>query len=484
VSTDCTSGICNSSNQCDGPSCSDGILNQGEADVDCGGPCAPGKTCEIGQHCNISTDCTSGTCNSSNQCDGIGGALCGLAHHGIMKLLGALNLPPPTQEQKYSETQEFILNYIEKGQEQSMIAAVKEAVVEAGGARELTVSGDGAWLTRGHSSVHEISALCSTAKRPKVLDTIWSYKKCAKCQGAESLRHVNPALFKTFQENHECQLNYIGSSRGMEKEMIHEMFCRSLSKYNTTYISYIGDGDAKIHKYLMDNPPYSDINIKKLEDTNHFEKRMLNRIMKVKRENKNMILSDGKRFSSKGRMTDTQASKFKIYFAKAIRESKTDLNKLYQKSWAIFKHHYSTDGEPMHDWYDPQWCKYRRATSAGQQIKHSKAPIPQPCLDMIKPLFEELCSHTSLARVIDGGKLDMLRLSSASTIKKRHIKRAKITAAVTNTASSESDGDILCIANEENVDDIVNDVTLELNDITLELSQDDITDAYEAGGDD
>ncbi|CAF1283949.1 unnamed protein product [Rotaria sordida] len=415
---------------------------------------------------------------------GIGGALCGLAHHGIMKLLGALNLPPPTQEQKYSETQEFILNYIEKGQEQSMIAAVKEAVVEAGGARELTVSGDGAWLTRGHSSVHEISALCSTTKRPKVLDTIWSYKKCAKCQGAESLRHVNPALFKTFQENHECQLNYIGSSRGMEKEMIHEMFCRSLSKYNTTYISYIGDGDAKIHKYLMDNPPYSDINIKKLEDTNHFEKRMLNRIMKVKRENKNMILSDGKRFSSKGRMTDTQAIKFKIYFAKAIRESKTDLNKLYQKSWAIFKHHYSTDGEPMHDWYDPQWCKYRRATSAGQQIKHSKAPIPQPCLDMIKPLFEELCSHTSLARVIDGGKLDMLRLSSASTIKKRHIKRAKITAAVTNTASSESDGDILCIANEENVDDIVNDVTLELNDITLELSQDDITDAYEAGGDD
>ncbi|CAF4161734.1 unnamed protein product, partial [Rotaria sordida] len=70
VSTDCTSGICNSTNQCDGPSCSDGILNQGEADVDCGGPCAPGKTCEIGQHCNVSTDCTSGTCNSSNQCDG------------------------------------------------------------------------------------------------------------------------------------------------------------------------------------------------------------------------------------------------------------------------------------------------------------------------------------------------------------------------------------------------------------------------------
>jgi hypothetical protein len=38
--------------------------------------------------------------------------------------------------------------------------------------------------------------------------------------------------------------------------------------------------------------------------------------------------------------------------------------------------------------------------------------------------------------------------------------------------------------NEENYDSIANDITLELNDIALELSDDDITDVYEAGGDD
>jgi hypothetical protein len=47
-----------------------------------------------------------------------------------------------------------------------------------------------------------------------------------------------------------------------------------------------------------------------------------------------------------------------------------------------------------------------------------------------------------------------------------------------------SDGDIFHIADEENVDDTTNDIRLELNNITLELSQDDITDVYEAGGDD
>ncbi|CAF4295532.1 unnamed protein product [Didymodactylos carnosus] len=249
-----------------------------------------------------------------------------------MKLLGALNLPPPVQEQKYREAQEFILNYVEKAQEQSMIAAVEEAVVEAGDVRNLTISGDGAWLTRGFSSVHGISALCSTT-RPKTVDTNWCSKKCSKCQGAER------------------------TSGEMEKEMIHEMFCRSLSKYKINYVSYIGDGDAKVRKYLTDNPPYSGVIIKKLEDTNHFAKRMLSRIKEVKQENKNRILSDGKNFSGKGRMTDAQAIKFKIYFAKAIRESKTDLDKLYQKSWAIFKHHYSTDKQPMHDWCDSKWCK-------------------------------------------------------------------------------------------------------------------------------
>ena len=140
---------------------------------------------------------------------GIGGTLCGLGRGGLMKLLGALNLPPPIQEHKYRELQEFILDSVEKAQEQSMIDAVENAVIDAGDKEGLTVSGDGALLTRGFSSLHGIAALCSTTPNPKVIDTTWCSKKCSKCQGAESLRHANFDLFSTFQENHECQLNFI-----------------------------------------------------------------------------------------------------------------------------------------------------------------------------------------------------------------------------------------------------------------------------------
>ena len=50
--------------------------------------------------------------------------------------------------------------------------------------------------------------------------------------------------------------------------------------------------------------------------------------------------------------------------------------------------------------------------------------------------------------------------------------------------SIESDGGIAYTPNEENLDSIVNDLTLGLNHIVLELSDEDITDIYEAGGDD
>ena len=51
------------------------------------------------------------------------------------------------------------------------MASAIEGVLEADGTRNLTVSIDGAWLTRGHSSIHGFSALCSTTKRPKAIDT-------------------------------------------------------------------------------------------------------------------------------------------------------------------------------------------------------------------------------------------------------------------------------------------------------------------------
>ncbi len=44
------------------PTCSDTVQNQGETQVDCGGPCTGQGTCIDGDTCATSSDCQSNNC--------------------------------------------------------------------------------------------------------------------------------------------------------------------------------------------------------------------------------------------------------------------------------------------------------------------------------------------------------------------------------------------------------------------------------------
>ena len=59
VGSDCTSGVC-SGGICQAPTCSDAVQNQDETDVDCGGAICVG--CPPGGGCTMGSDCTSGVC--------------------------------------------------------------------------------------------------------------------------------------------------------------------------------------------------------------------------------------------------------------------------------------------------------------------------------------------------------------------------------------------------------------------------------------
>lgn len=88
--TDCTSGVCADEGmglKCQAPSCTDGIKNQDETDVDCGGATCAG--CAIGQACLAGPDCASQGCNYNGVCAAgrscvshYGGDTCGLGGEG------------------------------------------------------------------------------------------------------------------------------------------------------------------------------------------------------------------------------------------------------------------------------------------------------------------------------------------------------------------------------------------------------------------
>ncbi len=68
-SSECASRYC-FNGKCTGATCDDSIKNQGESDIDCGGPC---DKCNNGKICSIDVDCQSnfcsfGTCREADEC--------------------------------------------------------------------------------------------------------------------------------------------------------------------------------------------------------------------------------------------------------------------------------------------------------------------------------------------------------------------------------------------------------------------------------
>jgi hypothetical protein len=64
MDSDCISEICNTKmNVCIAPTCTDGVQNGDETDVDCGGAC--GATCDPGEGCIVGMDCLSFGCDGN-----------------------------------------------------------------------------------------------------------------------------------------------------------------------------------------------------------------------------------------------------------------------------------------------------------------------------------------------------------------------------------------------------------------------------------
>jgi hypothetical protein len=86
AATDCTSGVCTAT-KCAAPSPTDTIKNGDETDVDCGGAvapkCAAAKTCS--KHADCSSDaCPAGTCAEARSCrQKPGGTTCGAGEVGV-----------------------------------------------------------------------------------------------------------------------------------------------------------------------------------------------------------------------------------------------------------------------------------------------------------------------------------------------------------------------------------------------------------------
>ncbi|KAE8746814.1 hypothetical protein FOCC_FOCC006449 [Frankliniella occidentalis] len=329
----------------------------------------------------------------------------GLGYSSYKEFSALMDLPKPVAASTFDRGIGDINEASTKVAEESMKqAAVQEAT--ATGKQNITVSGDGSWQKRGFSSLFGVVTLIGLLSG-KVIDFLVLSLICKICDAYKGEK--SGPEYEEWLEEHssECTKNHQGSSGKMEVDGMVQLFQRSEEKRGVFYENYIGDGDSKTYKAIVESDPYKKqkIIVKKRECTAHVQKRMGTRLRNLKKELAGKKLSDGKGISGKGRLTDKIVDQISEYYGKAIRSSKTAAE-MKNKVWAIFYHMSSSDAKPTHQFCPKgaeSWCKYQKAVAAKtvKKFKH-KQGVPLPCMEACKKVFVDLTSDELLARCIGG----------------------------------------------------------------------------------
>ncbi|XP_035228868.1 uncharacterized protein LOC118200978 [Stegodyphus dumicola] len=297
---------------------------------------------------------------------------------------GVMDLGKPVTQNAYDKICKHINAASKTVAIQSMkIAAEEEACKTA--SNSVTVSGDGTWKTRGHTSHIGVCSVIG-AETGKVLDVEVLSSTCKGCDLWKAKK--SGKAFEEWQMKHlpNCQKNHIGSSGKMEVDGMIKIFHRSEAERGLKYINYIGDGDSRTFPAIRDSKPYDDETVSKLECVGHVQKRMGTRLRKLKQDYRCKKLEDGKPLSGKGRLTDTMINRLTQYYGNAIRSNALSVDEMRKGIWAVYFHTRSTDAEPLHTFCPAgadSWCKYQQAVSNGSVGKfHHKVTLPSSVMDV------------------------------------------------------------------------------------------------------
>ena len=333
----------------------------------------------------------------------------GIGHQSLVKFAAVMNMLPPMNENSYRDHVATIRNSAETVAKESMQNAAEEAkeFYEPGedGVFDIGVSGDGTWRRRGYSSAYGVVTAISTVTG-KVLDVEVMSKECKECMVWRSKEGT--VEFQEWWEGHQhlCQANYFGSSGSMDASGMLAIFERSVQNYSVRYTEFLGDGDSKSHKLIVEEAVYGPVEVRKLECVGHVQKRLGSRLRSLKKRTGQTRLQDGKPIGGRGRLTDNVIDKLQVYYGKAIRNNTHDIQAMENAVMAIWHHTQSTADSPDHDLCPPgesSWCGFQRDVAQGTSDYRHNHPLPMAVANAIYPTFEALSEQSLLACCLHGG---------------------------------------------------------------------------------
>ena len=333
--------------------------------------------------------------------------LLGIGINGLNLFCGLMDLATKFHNNTFEGCFQNVMNAAEsiyKWSTKKAIAKEKAKTLQEDGSDDcLTVSGDGTWKKRGHTSRFGVTTLAGKYSK-KIIDSVVKSTYCKSCEQWEKKKSTHPEEYEEWYEGHDdCDINHIGSAGKMEVDSVKEMFGRSIEEYGVKYTRYIGDGDSATYKGLLDLNPY-DVEVQKLECYLHVKKRMGTRCRNLKKQIKNL----GGRSKNTKKLTDQVINKLQKYYGLAITRHQDNVDEMYKEIWATFYHLSSTDENPNHENCpvgENSWCSYRRAEAQGMDLskfKHDYLPLDKDVTKALEPIYTDLSSKELLQRCKGG----------------------------------------------------------------------------------
>ena len=173
------------------------------------------------------------------------------------------------------------------------------------------------------------------------------------------------------------------------------------------YEYYLGDGDSSSFQSVEDAKPYgADFTIKKLECIGHIQKRVGGRLRKLRAEWRGEELSDGKKISGAGRLTESVFNKLQNYFGIAIRQNTDSAYSMKKCALASLFHNTAFDDNKPHGLCpigENSWCKWQREVAvSGKSGFKPKLSLPNVIFDFVFPIYQDLSKDKLLEKCLHG----------------------------------------------------------------------------------
>ena len=310
----------------------------------------------------------------------------------------------------------------------------------------ITVSFDGSWQKRGHTSLYGFAAVIDVLTG-LVLDYEILSKYCHVCAIKKAELGESSVEFEAWKETHDnCAVNYEGSSNSMEVEVACRIWSRSVVKTGLKYTGFLSDGDSKAFTAVQKMDPYSGLEIQKEECLNHAHKRMGTALINLSKEKK----LGGK---GHGRLTKEKAIVFQWYYRNAIENNLGNVEAMRNAVWASLFHSMSSDNAPQHDKCPAGmefWCFYQCALAKGEDPPahegHIKNAISPEVAKSMTAIYERM-TDSNLLKKMQRGLTQNANESLHSVIWSRcpktvFVGKQKLHGAVASAVASYNEGTV------------------------------------------